>query len=683
MHNSVDLEEDGSETSKLCRRAAVEYNMGILEDVAVMPQNRLLGGIFTSAPAAKQAVALLKVWLTQRGLRWGVDMLDGHDISLLIAFAVQTRRVPAQATALSIFQSVIQLLADSDLLASDTLLSFAVSASGATGTKADRQRALFPVCLFHPLVASATDMIEYNCFWRVSESSYLQLREEAQHTKRLLQVGLETTFHDVFMQKSTFFQRYEVYYHVPVDISKFVTLSVDGIKAAPHSSLASLNTQIFDLGKRALPLGDRLVSMHTLVHREGSNEAEKQTSHWFPQRLVDSPVPTNAKCSVVIGLVLDQNNAMRKVDRSPTAVSDHPAGTVSDFRRFWGDKCELRRFKDGSIVEALVWEDIPAGRKESKSALVRKSISKGEIVVDNILRYVLGRFMAAICGSVGQDLYSVSCALEQLLPGNGDATPVSTSAESQVGALDPRASMDSFSLHQQLVAAIDSLRRILASDLKSLPLLIDSVTCCQPAARYTSFYPPLPHPFLTGDNDRSLLKLLAGRSVSLVVEPVQLHAVFGHSGKWPASKEAAAKTMTAFLIFIAEQLEKQFGIKSIVHPAHLDISHMGFLFRTNFHQHIVAAPPTGSLDTVYPMTFPINTYSHIASIHHQAVRALAAAHPSFSKAVRLMLAWVAGHQLSGHLSQHAVELLCASVYLRADARRPSSPSAGFILALKS
>jgi U3 small nucleolar RNA-associated protein 22 len=30
------------------------------------------------------------------------------------------------------------------------------------------------------------------------------------------------------------------------------------------------------------------------------------------------------------------------------------------FREFWGDKAELRRFKDGSILEAVVWEQ-PAG----------------------------------------------------------------------------------------------------------------------------------------------------------------------------------------------------------------------------------------------------------------------------------------------------------------------------------
>lgn len=28
------------------------------------------------------------------------------------------------------------------------------------------------------------------------------------------------------------------------------------------------------------------------------------------------------------------------------------------FREFWGDRAELRRFKDGSIHEAVVWEKV-------------------------------------------------------------------------------------------------------------------------------------------------------------------------------------------------------------------------------------------------------------------------------------------------------------------------------------
>jgi U3 small nucleolar RNA-associated protein 22 len=35
------------------------------------------------------------------------------------------------------------------------------------------------------------------------------------------------------------------------------------------------------------------------------------------------------------------------------------SSSKSLFRLFWGNKCELRRFQDGSIVEAVVWDANP------------------------------------------------------------------------------------------------------------------------------------------------------------------------------------------------------------------------------------------------------------------------------------------------------------------------------------
>ena len=56
---------------------------------------------------------------------------------------------------------------------------------------------------------------------------------------------------------------------------------------------------------------------------------------------------------IEIGLVLDQTEAPRLVDYGPPA--DDPAGSEV-FRTFWGSKSELRRFKDGRILESVVWD---------------------------------------------------------------------------------------------------------------------------------------------------------------------------------------------------------------------------------------------------------------------------------------------------------------------------------------
>ncbi|CAM9915213.1 unnamed protein product, partial [Choristocarpus tenellus] len=59
------------------------------------------------------------------------------------------------------------------------------------------------------------------------------------------------------------------------------------------------------------------------------------------------------RCFLTVGLVIDGVLSGRVVDKGPPAEDTQGA---TKFRQFWGDKSELRRFKDGSIVEAVVWK---------------------------------------------------------------------------------------------------------------------------------------------------------------------------------------------------------------------------------------------------------------------------------------------------------------------------------------
>ena len=58
---------------------------------------------------------------------------------------------------------------------------------------------------------------------------------------------------------------------------------------------------------------------------------------------------------VGIGIILNTSQAFRLVERGPPA-SDVVTPELSSFRKFWGEKSELRQFKDGRIEESVVWE---------------------------------------------------------------------------------------------------------------------------------------------------------------------------------------------------------------------------------------------------------------------------------------------------------------------------------------
>ena len=64
---------------------------------------------------------------------------------------------------------------------------------------------------------------------------------------------------------------------------------------------------------------------------------------------------------------------------------------VAEYQEFWGAKCQLRRFKDGSIVEAVVWEaeeSASGGAGKGKGRKLNSIGATGAEVVERILRWV-------------------------------------------------------------------------------------------------------------------------------------------------------------------------------------------------------------------------------------------------------------------------------------------------------
>src|SRR5579862_7566073 len=107
--------------------------------------------------------------------------------------------------------------------------------------------------------------------------------------------------------------------------------------------------QILDRGA-----GDRA----TLVHLSAP-----ETGPWP----VKASAPSQeSQTSILVGFLLSSIHAGRVVDHGPPAEARKEAAA---FRKFWGEKAELRRFKDGSILESLVWSD-----KESKKPVFQQIV---------------------------------------------------------------------------------------------------------------------------------------------------------------------------------------------------------------------------------------------------------------------------------------------------------------------
>lgn len=68
---------------------------------------------------------------------------------------------------------------------------------------------------------------------------------------------------------------------------------------------------------------------------------------------------------------VDPTAALRTLDMGPPADKAEPARA---FRAFWGEKAELRRFQDGSITEAVVWEE---GGPAERHLIIDRCVVRG------------------------------------------------------------------------------------------------------------------------------------------------------------------------------------------------------------------------------------------------------------------------------------------------------------------
>ncbi len=83
---------------------------------------------------------------------------------------------------------------------------------------------------------------------------------------------------------------------------------------------------------------------------------------------LDGSRPT-ASSEAEIGLVLDGEQAWRMVEHGPSSQDTEKA---EQFRAFWGKMSELRRFKDGRVLESVVW---PVTTQASRWAIPRRILS--------------------------------------------------------------------------------------------------------------------------------------------------------------------------------------------------------------------------------------------------------------------------------------------------------------------
>lgn len=298
------------------------YNSTVRSLSSIDQFQRLIRDATTRADSFRDACLLAAIWLRERKFSSAISQggFGVEEWSLICALLLNSGGHQAQPlfsprySAVQFFKAMLQVLSSRDMY--DAFI--------VRGTIKVGEQSSIPVLL------DATAGV--NVLYKMTPWSYARLKHLATLSLAALNSRKSNGFDATFMTTASDpALQYDELYH-------FEGLSLSGSSSDIVQQQSKLHTLL------ARGLSDR-VSLINIAGRA------------LPPWKVTSSTPQSAASPHTVGLIVNADNATRLVDHGPS-VEEKEASQA--FRSFWGEKAELRKFKDGRICESLVWTaDIP------------------------------------------------------------------------------------------------------------------------------------------------------------------------------------------------------------------------------------------------------------------------------------------------------------------------------------
>ncbi|PBK93042.1 Nrap protein [Armillaria gallica] len=620
------------------------YNTALL--TAFTPSSHLVSthALQQEAPALGDALTLLRVWANQRGYcdgsTPGIRGFEGKGpwwVSVLRALilgeeAGKSKRKPLGRglSSYQLFKAAIDFLATHDFQTQPVFVK----------TEDGNKYPLEEYSSYHEAVfVDASSRV--NLLADVPLGSLDLLRYDAKKTLQALSSSSSSfdPFAEAFLRDRRHLStRFDAIIRVDLSTSKLRKNSLDATidHGSPHNAL--------------------LASMSTLL-RQGLGNRTKALAILHPSstsRPLSQAHPSNDNI-IFLGFVYDQEHAFRQVDHGPAADDLDPTHAAS-FRELWGDKAELRMFKDGRIVESVVWD-------------IKNADDKVHLPIQ-VARYILERHFGIEDAQSWHSSFDFLLRLPQ---------PISkTHLESGI-AVGFKGALSAFDSLVKGIKALDD----------DLPLSILNISPVSSYLRYTSTFSPVPLP-------PKMLPSTPPNASYLHAIPIIVQ--FEKSAKWPDDLKAIQTVKLAFFERIAGALMKSIsGLSASVmvggrggeddDPTMEILTAEGWAFSLRiWHDreltllermintasgHIARQPgqkkKKGSeyYKAVEAKELYLRRFIH-APRHHRAISRLHHVFPAYTATVRLVKRWFAAHWLlDGHVSEEAIELICAFFFVKA------------------
>lgn len=598
------------------------YNATIRTDGSVTSYLKLLHSAGAKCSGFREACILGRIWLRQRGFGGSLQKGGfGHfEWAALVALLLQGGGPQGKPVLLSSYDGYQLFRATVQFLALKSLSKQPLLIEGENSEPDMPSQAAFGGMEKGNSLPMLFDQIRgLNILYKMTPWSYTVLRKEAQASVKML-----TTLPDPF--ESLFIFKVD---EVLIQNDLVIRLGMTQGVGIPQDSLEIRVRMMQFYNNLTRGLGDRAKSINMISP-------------------MDQPWPTNTsrprqrEILLEVGIVLDLDTASRTVDRGPSAEDGEAAAS---FREFWGEKAELRRFKDGQILECVAWDDSDpiSITKQIAQYLIRKQVP-GE---DNCSIYFLGNDF----GSAPAELHNLSTS--------------SGASEEQLSA---------FRILENQIRA-----------LEGLPLQIRHIQAARPGLRNSSSTPMSPSKYQGAI-------------------PTDVMIQFEGSGRWPDDLSAIAMTKIAFLLKLDELLSEKAGNlttklglenehNEILNRSFLDvINPTGAAFRLRIHhereqmliQRRLAdkslSPGERGAAAIALADYKMNFIQK--PLHTQAMQSLVTRFRAITPTVHAVKTWFNSHLLGNHFPEELIEIIVARVFLQPHPWQvPSSAMTGFLRTL--
>ncbi|PRP79498.1 nucleolar protein 6-like protein [Planoprotostelium fungivorum] len=596
------------------------YNRSVIEDSLVMEHLEKIGSyVGGNHPGLSDASILLKLWARQRGYSEDNSCISGFVLTMILIHLVEKRVImPSMSSyqALRVFFSYIAEKMD---------VSQGIFFDPSTVTPKSKEAFLshFPV-----VVVDHSGMM--NLTYNMSLSSWKQLKSDAALTSLLLHDNTSDAFELLFLRKSDRLSRYDLQLRIQKvpDIlygKKLHSFNFSDEKYKPNT-LCSTDPEVHHSvhSDIELTLTRALKERATLVKSIVEGEISWKYGEVCPPM----------KSELVFGINLDFHKSRVLTDFGPSPEFEEESRA---FKEFWGSKVQVRRFPDGSILNAVVWSSSTIHRPE---------------VVSMLSRYILNHRHKVRSDDV-QIIYN---QLDHILS-VPDVPPADQST-------------------LQIAQVYSELSRNIFSVNDELPLKIERLSPSHPVLRYTDPFPP--------------------HGISAGFTPVVPVAVtFNSTKNWPKGNIKAIEAIKlAFYSDLVKKLTESKhigcgimrqwnGRTRVPHPFYqiplssLDVTSSGITFRL----FIVHRPELTIIEEMSgggDFAEYIETEATVKPELHSIVHDVATRFGSFGGGVRLAQRWMDSHLFSSQFPVEFAEILMAHIYTKSSIYNvPNTPISSF------